>query len=823
VSPKPRPTPDASATRPAGDQRFWDEVAPRYVTFLAATLPVFAAVVRSSSSSQWRDDVTMLRGAGLLVGQLQGAPSALLTSLALLVPGGPAHFRGALVSAIFVGVCGALLVRIVRRLTAVGGATPLVQLVLSLVASLTLTLSPTLQAEATVAGGSTLALAAALGLVAMTLDEAAFETPTRVQFGALFGVLLAESPPAAGAVALSVAAHAVLTRHRLRSQIAAPALLPLLAGFLGAVAIALGGFFLRPLAPSLWVDVGRGLSFGGLAPLDVESLRVRALASWMNDVGVFPLLTGTVGAALVVLRPSLRTLGLPLLLLVLPDLIVPAHRGTALAVDPLLPLRAVAIASFSVLGAVALQTILLALERSRLPFSRGVGILLVAFSFAILAIASEEATQRVDRSAARSVEVFTDEALERLPPRAVVLVRRDVTAYRLWAARLVRGQRPDVTVIPLPLLTRGRVAQRALAEEPASAALLRDISARGTPSEYALSTLADARPLYVELDPTWDRALASHTVPEHLWLRFSSQPLAPSDRKTSQQAQDTARTRVRGAAISGDEETGGYPDLSSEGTIEVLSTRAREEVAVAALLGDGESTRRSLSALAELRAADAFVVAARAHLTASRRPFDLRGMLRSGKLDHQHLHVVQKVSGGFHDHSHRRSPVRHRARPRHSRPVRHGLFQGPEGQAAGQVGRREDRQRACRRRGARHGLGQRHDVRVQRRQGHRDDPGRRAPHRHVHRRQRGREQEQAQRGLHPRERRHRRGLLHARRRGQSAQVGHRQRAHRHARPLALSSRLRHASSAPSSPRSRSASARRGHGSRVDPLVAGISS
>ena len=45
---------------------------------------------------------------------------------------------------------------------------------------------------------------------------------------------------------------------------------------------------------------------------------------------------------------------------------------------------------------------------------------------------------------------------------------------------------------------------RLLAEEPALAPLLRDIALTNRPGEYALSTLADARSLYVELDATSD-------------------------------------------------------------------------------------------------------------------------------------------------------------------------------------------------------------------------------------------------------------------------------------------------------------------------------
>ena len=614
--------PLASAAPSGGDDVFWSRVAARYVTAAAAALPVLAATVRGASTSQWRDDVAMLRGAGLLVGQPYGTPSAWLTSAALLLPGGPAHFRGAMVSALASGLAGALVVHQVRKLTAAGGAPPLVQLALALIASLTFTLSPTVQGEATIAGGTTLAVA--LGLAVLALGAGSGATPRRFVQGAVFALLLAESAPAAAAVACCGAAHALLTRHRPERT----ALVALLAGFSVPTVLLVVGVALRPLSPSLWVDVGRGLFAGGLSPLDVETMRLRALPTWMADVGVFPVLTGAAGVVAVIARPSLRVLGAPLAILLLPDLLVPVARTSLLTADPLGAMRGLSVASFAILGAAALQTTVAVLSRSRLPFAKGIIVLVLAFSAAITAIASEEATLRVDRSSARSAEAFTDEALERLPPRALVLVRSDATAYRLWAARLVRGQRPDVTVIPVPLLTRGRVAQRALAEEPASAALLRDLSARGAPGEYALSALADARPLFVELDPGWDRALASHTAPSHLWLRFASQPLGPSDRRALQGGQDTSRARVRGALTPASSEDGGYPDLSSEATLEVLSERAREEVAAAALVGDAESARRSLAALSELREEDTFAATARTRLATARRGLDLRGLLR---------------------------------------------------------------------------------------------------------------------------------------------------------------------------------------------------
>jgi hypothetical protein len=111
-----------------------------------------------------------------------------------------------------------------------------------------------------------------------------------------------------------------------------------------------------------------------------------------------------------------------------------------------------------------------------------------------------------------------------------LLGRSEAVAFRLWAAQLVRGERPDAVIVPVTLLERGALRQRLLASEPALAPLLRDIALTDRPGEYALSTLADARPLFVELDQKWDEREDDHIVPGAFWLRFRAHPVGRSDR-----------------------------------------------------------------------------------------------------------------------------------------------------------------------------------------------------------------------------------------------------------------------------------------------------
>jgi hypothetical protein len=261
--------------------------------------------------------------------------------------------------------------------------------------------------------------------------------------------------------------------------------------------------------------------------------RTTALSAWLGEVGVMPFALAIAGISLGILRRNTRLCVLPLFALVLLDLALPAGRVGILSADPLGPTRLLAVSALGVGAALGVQAAAMALLRTRLPFTQPAAVLLVVFDFTLVFVGSEASAAATQRRDAVSTEVWTDEGLASLPQNALVLARSEAIAWRLWSAQLVRGERPDVVVVPTALLERGDLRRRLLTAEPALAPLLRDMALAGKPGEYALSTLSDARPLFVELDGGWDERLNEHIVPESFWLRFRANAVGRSDRNTA--------------------------------------------------------------------------------------------------------------------------------------------------------------------------------------------------------------------------------------------------------------------------------------------------
>ena len=249
--------------------------------------------------------------------------------------------------------------------------------------------------------------------------------------------------------------------------------------------------------------------------------------------------------------------------------------------------------ALAVAAVVGVQTAALALERARIPLAWRCPPPCSSsckLHFTLVFAAIEGSSDVVTDTTGLGADVWTDESLGELPENALLLVRSPTLAWRLWAARVSRGDRPDVVVVPLGLVGVGTVATELVREEPAVAPLIRDMAMTGHPSEYALAGLADARPLYVEFDGTWDKRLLDHLRPTPLWLGFTPHTLGRSDRATALSGDEGRRAfrRVLGAAKR-EREPGG-----DAATLAVLGERAREQAVVLAALGDRDSARRVL-------------------------------------------------------------------------------------------------------------------------------------------------------------------------------------------------------------------------------------
>jgi hypothetical protein len=570
---------------------------------LSLLVPLVVTVFRAQSGSDWRDDVAAVSGFALLPLGGEGLLGLLADQASQFLPVGGRWLRAAWATSFALALASRLIYGHARRLLQKCGHMPVLAPALALAAALTAVLSPTFQLEGTVIGGGVIGAIAALMTLTARERLPSGDVRSSVLVGALVALTAAESHAAALALSAALVVRALSRRER-------PDLVLLLSGAAGALAVGLffGAFvFLRSIAPNAWLDLGFGLGQSSLAASDVEKERLTALGSWLADVGLIPLGLSAFGFATALLRPGLRRSLAPLLALVLVDLALPAAKVGSLVADPFAPARLLALAALGIGAALGVQSAVLALFRMRVPFARPAAVLLVAFDFTLVFVGSEASAHATERRASKANEVWTDEGFSGLPSRALLLARSEALAYRLWSAQLVRGERPDIVVVPVSLLERGALRRRLLAAEPALSPLLRDIALSGRPGEYALSTLADARPLFVELDASWDARLSEHVVPEAFWLRFHANPVGRSDRTLAVERAGGRFDRVV-SAVNPNE--GG----DAEATRTVVIASLRQRALFLAARRDHETTAATLDRLVKLAPNDEVAARLRAEL-----------------------------------------------------------------------------------------------------------------------------------------------------------------------------------------------------------------
>ena len=576
-----------SEAKPA---RHWLDVVFGQAAFV---IPLIVTAFRASSAPVWRDDLPIVRALGLVPAGTEGRVTTVFVQLLSLLPLGGRWLRASWVGALSLALCSYLIFVLARRALERAVETPRLTPSLALAGALTATLALSFQLEGTVAGGAPMATALVLAGILL-----GFETVQRkdarlsLALGALVGLTLSEAHAAAlvllFALLVQGATHRVLPRPRA------------VGAFVGGIAVfwgfALLPMLLRPLSAQ-GVDFGHGLEASSLALIDASGTRSTALGTWLTDVGVTSFGLAIAGLVIGLMRRSTRASMIPLLALVLADLAIPVSRVAVLTPDAFGALRLLALAALAVCAALAVQTAAVALSHARIPFAKPASVLLVVFDFTLVFIGAEDSAFAADRRSEAAAEVWTDRALASVPADGLLLLRSEAVAWRLLAARIVRGQRPDIVVVPMPLLERGNVRARLLRTEPALAPLIREVALSGRPSEYALSTLADARPLFVEFDPSFDRAQLEHLVPQAFFMRFAPEPLGRSDRVAglSQGAADFHSVVV-------ETERDGQRDIA---TRSVLMAETRGQALVAAALNDRKNLESILAVAHALDPQDA--------------------------------------------------------------------------------------------------------------------------------------------------------------------------------------------------------------------------
>jgi hypothetical protein len=571
---------------------------------LAFGLPLVVTMLRTSPTGQWRDDLPVVRALGLVPSGTEGILSTALTQLLALLPLGGRLLRAGWVSALGLALAAAIAYRLIHRALTLSLPTPRLSPLLALAATLTAVLAPSWQLEGTLAGGITLGVA--LALTAIWVALAVTARWSTLALGALMAATAIESHAAALALGVALCAQLLLVRRWPKPHAAVELLIGMAAPLVPWALF----IVIRPHSPNVDLDLSGGIGTSSLMSVDAAAERTTALAAWLTDAGIFPCLLALFGLGLALFRRPIRSLGAPFAALFLVDLGFPSSKIGILASDTLAPVRLLSLIAIAGASALAVQAAATYMRRARVPFAEPASALLVVFHFTLAFTAVEDSAFAADRRDQVAADSWTDEALEALPPSSLLLVRSEALAYRLWAAQIARGARTDLVVIPEPLLERGNVASLLLRQEPALAPLVREMALSGAPTEFSLSSLSDARPLFVEVDPRWPKRLRDHLAPRAFFLRFSAHPLGRSDRAQSLKENDDGWQRALAVATRQ-----GARDAA---TLAVMQSELRDRAQLLVDAGDREAAELAVKSLVAIDPGDTVAATLTSLLTAAR-------------------------------------------------------------------------------------------------------------------------------------------------------------------------------------------------------------
>ena len=511
--------------------------------YLAFVFPLLGAVAFGQNQPLFRSDEAVL--AALSQSQSwSGGLSTWMGQLCVALPLGNLAYRLAIPSMIGAGLLGLSCFDLAYALFRAQGGYSRLDPWLAWGASMAAALNLSAASEGTVAGGATLAPALALFLCTRLIERRTPRglVPTAL-WGATVGALLCESAPCALLVGLGALMLWPESGH------ASPRFLGSRPSLIKSVV-----FLVTTCVSVLFIALVGGWfshSWSLTEQIPTEWAVMRPW-TWVSGIGML----WALGAAISLLF-SLRDRR-PLYvmcLLALADWLWPSGAELAwtasIHADPARgSLHLFTLGYLAAAGALGLRTFGEAAQAMGLLGARQLAVLVSIVAVAGSLAASEDALLTLSQTDARGAEAWCEEALQALPPRALVITETKTRGRRLRAAQLL-GARPDVLVVPLTELTAARNVANWLAAEPELHLMLVDLSLGKPPSERAVARLVDQRPVFVEPSTTWDRRLLEHIEPGLPLSRISPHALARSDRLAALERAPAQIDRVVRRARSG--------------------------------------------------------------------------------------------------------------------------------------------------------------------------------------------------------------------------------------------------------------------------------
>ena len=385
--------------------------------------PVACAVAGMRGEAHWGDDLAIIRSVALMQVGGEGIISSALTSGLSVIPIGGLLLRLTLLNPLLAGL-GAWLVFELALSLFPRREQHWLNSVVALGAAWMTGMAAAWQEAATSLGGPL--LGACLVLLLVRSLQARPQRRPGYLFAVLAALLVCEARWALPPVLLGG-----LVTLGLRNQL--PSLVQVSTRLLLA-----GGVVALCLLPSLTEPFGGGDTWR--LGLDLElpgGARIkRPLAA---DLEVYPLGLAVLALIGLVLSSRGRRLAIP----------VAATALGALLFDDAVN-RVVLVALCAALSACGFRTGVAWLQRTRLPFRNLTLRLSVVFHLCAVLMVAEGGQQRVSHQTVSAVREWSEEAFDHLPAHSLLLVSSPQAAWRLWAARVTSGIRPDVVVVPGP-------------------------------------------------------------------------------------------------------------------------------------------------------------------------------------------------------------------------------------------------------------------------------------------------------------------------------------------------------------------------------------
>lgn len=502
----------------------WDRV----MLAVASVVPALAGALHASNAPAATHDAEVLRAVGLGHDGPLRALDAWAAAPFLLWPVGTAAYRASLASVCAGGLAGGALFLVVRAVLARSGDAPRLGPAVAAVASTAVTLGVAWQLEMTAPGGA--ALGALLGVLPwLSLDGPRDAKALALRAAVPLALALAYEPWL-GAAALSAwLAGWAVARFERRSA----------AGPASEVADARGPLWtnarvvaalVAAVAPPALTLAWRGRGALPAAPSGGAAASVDPVAFFHAQLGWLALALAVAGVALAAKNPRARAHAAAF--------VVAAAFG-ALAVDRgvaaggpsrFASVALLALAAAGAAMAIAMQALVLAVSRARVPFAPASAAMVVVLEITFPVVNLDEASLR-SAARARAAEFPWDEVMTAdLPFGTLLVAHDDVVVRRLARARALGELRPDLSVLATRHLD-APASRAALVRSPELAALFRDVTLRGAPTEWALVSLADVRPVALLFDASWDPGLARHLIPAGAFDRFWSEPRGIVERR----------------------------------------------------------------------------------------------------------------------------------------------------------------------------------------------------------------------------------------------------------------------------------------------------